>query len=220
MTGPDANAGSPPRNVGVIGATGRVGGLVTAVAMQRGHRVTALVRDVSRLRAPVPAVERDARDLSRDDIADLDVLVNAFGVPVGREAEHLDVTRHLVGLLEGTATRLIVVGSGGHLFTDEERTGRYWQTEMVDSPLRDGARTLEQVYRMLQASAAVRWTYLAPPMELVREGTPTGRYRAGTDVVLRDDRGLSRLHQADYASALVDEVEAGAHPDQMFTVAT
>ncbi|MEU3986596.1 NAD(P)H-binding protein [Streptomyces sp. NPDC026672] len=211
--------GNPQQTrIGVIGATGHAGRLITEEAMRRGHAVTAIVRDPSRLTSAVPSVQRDVLELGRQDIAGLDVLVNAFGVPVERTRAHLPVTRHLIDVLTRTPTRLIVVGSGGHLFTDDTRTRRYWQN-MPEGPLRDASRVLQHAFETLRDSEHVRWTYLAPPIDFVKDGARTGRYRTGTDIVLTDARGRSRIGYADYAIAAVDEAETPGHEGEMFTVA-
>jgi hypothetical protein len=140
-------------------------------------------------------------------------------VPVSREREHLDVTRHLRRLVADTSIRLIMVGSAGHLFTDESRTTRFWETEMPEGPLREGARTLERSYLLLREGTDCHWSYLAPPVDFVKTGARTGRYRASGDVVLRDTEGRSTLSYADYAMAVVDEVESGAHDRRLWTVA-
>lgn len=205
--------------LGIIGATGRAGSLILAEAEQRGHEVIALVRDRRKLTSATACIEKPVLELDRSDIQGLDVLVSAYGVPLGREHEHLDVTRHLLDILRGTSTRLIVVGSAGHLFTSPARTSRYYETELKPGPLRNGSAVLRQVTDMLAACPDVTWTYLAPAIEFQPNGPRTGTYRAGDDVVLCDAQGRSRISYADYAIALIDEVEQRRHLNQLFTVA-
>ncbi|WP_211718898.1 NAD(P)-dependent oxidoreductase [Nocardiopsis sp. MG754419] len=206
------------RSIGIIGVSGGLAEHIATEAAARGHHVTAFVDDTERWAAPVPAIRRDPLDLTRPDMAEFDVLINAHQVAPGRERAHLDVNRHLLWLLARTPTRLITVGSPGHLFTDDSRTSIYWQESIARGPRRDAARTMERVYFLYKINRDVLWTYLAPPIELVGDGARTGRYRAGGDVLLTDESGRSRISHADYAVAMVDEVEAGAHPRRMFTV--
>ncbi|MDE3723597.1 MULTISPECIES: NAD(P)-dependent oxidoreductase [Nocardiopsis] len=194
-----------PVRIGVIGATGGIGARIAAEAEARGHSVCV--------------IRRDALDLDYGDLDGLDVLVNAHQAQVGRERDHLEVDRHLISLLTGTPVRLIVVGSAGHLFTDDSRTAIYWQSRLARGPLRNLARALERAYFLYKISLDLRWTYLAPPVELVSQGERTGRYRVGGDVILTDEFGRSRLSHADYAVALVDEIETDAHAGRMYTVA-
>ncbi|MFL1430181.1 MULTISPECIES: NAD(P)-dependent oxidoreductase [unclassified Nocardiopsis] len=194
-----------PMRIGVIGATTGIGALIAAEARHRGHDVCD--------------IRRNPLELDYGDLDGLDVLVNAHQAQVGRERDHLEVDRHLISLLTGTSVRLLVAGSPGHLYADESRTATYWQSRMARGPLRDLARSLERAYFLYQISLDLRWTYLAPPVELVREGERTGRYRTGGDVVLTDEHGRSRISDADYAVALVDEIETDAHSGRLYTVA-
>ncbi len=205
--------------LGIIGATGRAGSLILAEAEQRGHEIVALVRDRRKLTSATACIEKPVLELDRSDIQGLDVLVSAYGVPLGREHEHLDATRHLLNILRGTSTRLIVVGSAGHLFTSSARTSRYYETELKPGPLRNGSAVLRQVTDMLAACPDVTWTYLAPAIEFQPNGPRTGTYRTGGDVVLCDGQGRSQISYADYAIALIDEIEQRQHLNQLFTVA-
>ncbi|MDQ6733066.1 MAG: NAD(P)-dependent oxidoreductase, partial [Nitrospirota bacterium] len=49
-------------------------------------------------------------------------------------------------------------------------------------------------------------------------GQRTGKFRLGTDQLLRDANGQSRISTADYAMAMIDEVETPTHIRQRFTV--
>lgn len=211
---------NPISRIGIVGVSGGLAEQIAAEAVARGHHVTVFVDEPRQWTGPVPALQRKAFDLDELDIAELDVLINAHQVAPGREREHLSVNRHLLSLLSGTPVRLITAGGPGHLFTDESRTATYWQKSIARGPLRDAARTLERAYFLYKLSRDVRWTYVAPSIEIDVNGERTGRYRAGGDVLLKDAQGRSRISHADYAVALVDEAETGAHPQSMFSVAS
>jgi putative NADH-flavin reductase len=66
--------------------------------------------------------------------------------------------------------------------------------------------------------ADISWTYATPPKNFTN-GDRTGRYRIGGDAMLEDRRGRSRISRADFAVALIDEAESGAHIRQRFSVA-
>ena len=50
------------------------------------------------------------------------------------------------------------------------------------------------------------------------EGERTGHYRDGGDVLVRDAEGKSYISGADFAVAVVDEIEQGNHHRERFTV--
>ena len=74
--------------------TGKVGNKVLTEAQARGHEVTAIVRNASKLNdQDVKVIEKDIFSLTVDDIEDLDVVVNAFGAPLGEEEAHVEAGR-------------------------------------------------------------------------------------------------------------------------------
>jgi putative NADH-flavin reductase len=54
---------------------------------------------------------------------------------------------------------------------------------------------------------------------MIQPGERTGRFRLGKDDLLQDAQGQSRISLADYAIAMIDELEKPAHSRQRFTVA-
>ena len=77
--------------VGIIGATGKSGRLITDEALKRGLDVTAIVRDASKLeQSEVKVLEKDIFDLTTKDLSVFDVVVNAFGTPIGQTQPHID----------------------------------------------------------------------------------------------------------------------------------
>lgn len=55
-------------NIGIVGATGKAGSLILDEAVNRGHDVTAIVRNASKLTNDnVSVIEKDVHDLTRED---------------------------------------------------------------------------------------------------------------------------------------------------------
>ena len=116
--------------IGIIGATGKAGSLIVKEASERGHEVTAIVRNAAKLSGEQVAVlEKDVFDLKAEDLQQFDVVVNAFGAPAGQEHLHVEAGKVLIEALNGAPnTRLIVVGGAGSLFVDEAQTVRLLDT--------------------------------------------------------------------------------------------
>ena len=88
--------------IGIIGASGKVGSLVLKEAKDRGHQVTAIVRDASKLTDEnVAVIEKNIFDLTSEDINQFEVVVNAFGAPLGEEQAHVDAGHALIEALKG-----------------------------------------------------------------------------------------------------------------------
>ena len=69
---------------------------------------------------------------------------------------------------------------------------------------------------MLQASD-INWTYFSPAA-FFEPGQRTGKFRLGTNQLITDSKGESRISLEDYAIALVDELEKPAHERARFTI--
>jgi uncharacterized protein len=201
--------------IAVYGVTGMIGSRVAAEAISRGHEVVGISRSGGSGAAPEGTrTERgDAGDaaFAKGIASQADLVVSAIGPSRtgGDRRAYLTALRTLVDTL-GDA-RLVVVGGAGSLLVDGGR--------LVDQPdfpeaykaeALVGAEALEYL-RSLDAS--VDWTFLSPA-PVVQPGQRTGGYRLGLD----SPAGES-ISAEDYAVALVDELETGAHRRQRFTVA-
>lgn len=204
--------------IAVIGASGKAGSLILKEAIDRGHDVTAIVRNKSKVVEDVAVVEKDIFDLTTDDLKSYDVVVNAFGAPLGEEEAHVNAGRVLIKALKGTETRLIVVGGAGSLFTDDSKTVRVIDTpdfpDMFKPTASGQARNLED----LQQTTDVTWTFMSPAALFDPEGKRTGSYKKGKDVLLLNSQGESYISYADFAIAVVDEIENKEHVNERFTV--
>ncbi|ARJ50793.1 NAD(P)-dependent oxidoreductase [Staphylococcus lutrae] len=205
--------------VGIIGATGKSGRLITAEAQKRGLDVTAIVRDASKLDdTSLNVIEKDIFDLTTEDLKSFDVVVNAFGTPLGQTQPHIDAGRVLIQALSGTTTRLVVLGGAGSLYVDESKTKNGFAAGRVPDFAYEIALGQAQNLEDLQATTDLNWTFVSPSAFYDPEGPRTGRYRTGTDVMLYNSEGESYLSYPDMALAIVDEVEHGAHLRQQMTV--
>ncbi len=211
-------------NIAVLGGTGYVGSAIVREALERGHTVTAVARDPTKL-APHPRLVLASVDLYDPSAvagitAGQDAIVNAFS-PGHSDPElyehHLAGARSiLAGVKRAGARRLLVVGGAGSL---EIAPG----VELVDSPefpaaYKPTSLATRAVLGLLRDEPDLEWTFVSPAMNL-EPGERTGKYRVGNDKVMFDARGESRISTADYAVAMIDELERPAHPRQRFAVA-
>jgi uncharacterized protein len=68
----------------------------------------------------------------------------------------------------------------------------------------------------LRQEKELEWTFLSPSA-LFFEGERTGKFRLGGDQLLTHEKGSS-ISFADYAIAMVDEIERPQHIRRRFTV--
>lgn len=203
--------------IAIIGATGKAGHNILQEALRRQLDVTAIVRNREKLTENVPVIEKEITQLTTDDIMPFDVVVNAFGAPSGNESLHVTVGRHLIDIFSSVNTRLIVVGGAGSLYTDDTKTVRIMDTP--DFPEAYFATASQQGQNLIDLQqSTVNYTFLSPSAFFDAEGKRTGHYRVGQDVLLTDTEGNSYISYADYAIALVDEMENPQFIKQRFTV--
>ncbi|MDR6724885.1 putative NADH-flavin reductase [Paenibacillus amylolyticus] len=206
--------------IGIIGATGKAGSVILKEAVDRGHEVTAIVRNAAKVEdKSLNVLEKEVFDLTAEDIKGFDVIVNAFGAAPGQEHRHVEAGQALINILKDAPnTRLIVVGGAGSLFTDESKTLRVFESPGFPDAYKATATNQGKNLEDLQASSGIQWTFLSPAGFFNPEGVRTGKYQAGNDVILVNSEGNSYISYADYAIALVDEIENPQHKNERFTV--
>lgn len=207
--------------IGIIGATGKAGSKISAEALIRGHEVIPLVRNASKLtdRKDSHYIEKDLYELTFEDIKDLDVVVDAFNAPHGKEELHQTSLAHIVSLIQGHETpRLVVVGGAGSLYVDDTRTTRLMDTSDFPEEAKPTAFNMGKAFNQLQNTENMNWTYLSPSAFFDPEGKRTGKYQLGQDRLLTNSNGESEVSYADFALALVDEIENQQHINQRITV--
>ncbi len=208
--------------IAVVGAAGRMGSLLMKEGINRGHEMTAIVRDVYIVPDPsVRVIEGDVHDLVFNDIWDQDVILNAFGVwELGNVGQHISSLMHLADILEGKEIRLLVSGTAGNLYLDEDLT-----TRIIDLPdFPKGAYPIVsamcEAYDMLRAREEVKWTYFSPAPDFKPNEERSGIYRLGGETVPRNMKGKSEIGYADMAVAMLDEAENGEHICERISVYT
>lgn len=156
--------------IAVIGASGKAGNLILKEAASRGHEMTAIVRDKVKLQNNNTAViEKDVLKLTAADLTSFEVVVNAFGAPLGEEQAHINVGRTLIEALKGSATRLIVVGGAGSLYVDENKTLKLIDTEEFPEVVKPTAKGQGRNLEELQQTTDLTWTFISPSAFLMQK---------------------------------------------------
>jgi uncharacterized protein len=197
-------------NVVLYGATGNSGRSILQELVTRGHRVTAVARDTSKLPATVTAVQDDLSSVEKiaSIIAGADVVISAYAPPAADPDALLGVTeREIQAVKAAGKARLIVVGGAGLL---EVAPGvSLIASGHLPEQYLPIAKAHQKALEILKKSN-VNWTYFSPGAYFV-PGERTGKFRLGTTSLIVDAKGESRISFPDYAIALVDEIEKPAH---------
>lgn len=214
--------------IAVIGASGWLGGAVAREALRRGHDLSAIARDGTRLNEAeglegAIKILADVTDEPRigDVLRGHDVVVCAV---TDRSTPDRSVIPTAVGVLLRVLPsvgrpRLVVVGGGGSL---ETAPGvRALDAPDFPSQYLSEARAQAEALEILRSEGSdLDWAYLSPPPHELTPGKATGSYRVqGGDSALTDESGRSAITSDDLASALVDEIEQPRFSGQRFTAA-
>jgi uncharacterized protein len=204
-------------HIALIGATGNVGSRILTELVHRGHSVTAIVRDASRVPS-LSGVTAKSGDVS--DAAGLTALLKNHDAVIssvpfaGTDVEKLIATVQASGV-----RRYLVVGGAGSL---ELALGHFpLGLKLIDVPnfpaeYKQEATAGCDFLDRLRTETELDWTFLSPSVMFV-PGERTGNFRLGTDLLLSNEHGSS-ISFEDYAIALVDELEKPAHSRKRFTV--
>ena len=96
--------------IAVVAANGKAGQLITKEAVERSLDVTAIVRSENKTVAH-QVIQKDLFDLTKEDIAPFDVIVDAFGqMNKDKLNEHSQSLEHLSNLVSDSQKRLIIIG--------------------------------------------------------------------------------------------------------------
>ncbi len=211
--------------IALIGATGMIGQRVLAEALSRGHHVTAIVRDPAKLAEKRPNLEVKTGDALKPEtltsaITGSDIVISSYGPPATNPQEVVAAVRSLADAVAaasktaGRRIRLIVVGGAGSLevapgvqLVHARNFPEAWKG--IALAARDALNSLR--------TAPIDWTYFSPA-GFIQPGTRTGKYRLGTEQLVVDEKGESRISAEDYAVAMLDEIEKPQFIRKRFTV--
>ncbi len=210
--------------ISVFGGTGYTGAHIVAEAMQRGHAVTSVSRNAPA--DPLEGVDHLAGSLLDPDtrekaLAAADVVVVAVA-PRGDMAGsvHPGITA-LAADAERAGIRIGVIGGAGSLQVAEGGPRLFDIADFLSEYRPESLEMAATLDDLRATPESLDWSYLCPPAGFggFAPGEARGTYRVGSDVLLTDEQGNSFIGGADFATAVVDEIERPAHRRARFTVA-
>lgn len=206
------------KKIAVVAANGKAGQLIVREAVERGNDVTAFVRSENRTVAE-NVVVKDIMDLTPKDLVGFDAVVDAFGAWTPETLpQHSTTLAHLCDILSDTDTRLLVVGGAGSLYVNPEHTMTVSETPDFPEIFKPLASAMAEALSDLRERDDVRWTYISPAGDFQAEGERTGEYILAGEELTLNDCNESIISYADYAIAMVDEIESGDHIQQRISV--
>ncbi|MBQ7499929.1 MAG: NAD(P)H-binding protein [Clostridia bacterium] len=198
--------------IAVVAANGRVAQKVIKEALDRGFEVKAFGRDDENKTAAKDYVKRDIMDLTKADLAGFDAVVDGFGAWTPETLDgHVKTSQHLCDVLSGSDTRLLIVGGAGSLYVNPEHTAVVCDGPDFPAMFLPLAKAQGEELAELRKRNDVKWTFVSPAGDFQADGERTGEYILAGEELTLNSRGESIISYADYAIAMVDEIEKGDH---------
>lgn len=212
-------------NVLLIGATGFVGSAVLNELVSRGHKVTAVARNVDKV------AKSELVDVVKEDVANVDAIAKlAEGKDAIISAYNPGWTNPDIATLisenypkilsaakKSGVERLLIVGGAGTLFCAPGL--RVVDSGAIPEEIMGGVRPLGDFYlNTLMNENDIDWVFFSPAGVFDQQGKKTGNYRLGKDDLIVDTEGNSHISVQDYADAMVNELEKPAHHKERFTI--
>ena len=212
-------------NVLLIGATGFVGSAVLNELVSRGHKVTAVVRNMEKVAKGelLDAVKEDVANV--DAIAKLaegkDAIISAYNPGWTNPDIATLIAENYPKILSAAkksgVERLLIVGGAGTLFCAPGL--RVVDSGAIPEEIMGGVRPLGDFYlNTLMNENGIDWVFFSPAGVFDQQGKKTGNYRLGKDDLIVDAKGNSHISVQDYADAMVNELEKPAHHKERFTI--
>jgi len=208
--------------IAVFGAGGRIGSRIVDEALNRGHDVTAVVRHPENYTKTHTHLKVAKGNLfNSQDVEtgafDQDAVVSAYSPAAGVPPSTItELAVPLInGLKQANVKRLIIVGGAGSL---EVAPG----LQLVDTPdfpaiYKTVSLAHREALKIYQKEKELEWTFVSPSA-VIEPGERTGKFRTGTNQLLKDADGKSFITMEDYAVAVIDEIETPMHVREVMTV--
>lgn len=206
--------------IAVIGANGKAGKLIVKEAIERNHDVTAVVRSENKSEAS-KVINKDLFELTKADLTDFDVVVSAFGTfNPDTLSLHSKTVEHFSKILDGTNTHLLIVGGAGSLYLDSSKTTKLFESPEFPEIFKPLAKAQADELDLLRTKENINWTFVSPAADFVEDGPKTNNYAIAGEIFSTNEEGVSYVSYADYASALLDIIEANSNIKERVSIYT
>lgn len=195
-------------------------------AQNAGLNVTAIVRNADKakqnLGSDIQILETDAFNLTKSDLEQFDVVVDAFATAPEQAYLHTDLAAHLVAVLRETdSPRLIFILGAGSSFVGNGEQRHYAYDDIKADPNNAAWQSIpeNQLYELnfLKDVKNVNWTGISPG-QLFVPGELATKILYGKDDMLFDEQGRSQTTSETMAKAIIDEIITPAHKQERFIV--
>jgi putative NADH-flavin reductase len=214
--------------IALIGASGFVGTALSKELIERGHNVTAIVRNpekITKKNEHLTVVKADVFDTEKlaGVLKGHELVISAYNPGWTNPNIYDDFLKGVASIQEAVkiagVKRYFVIGGAGSLYVAPGV--QLIDTDAFPKEWKAGALAAREYLNILQQEKDLDWTFLSPAIEMHQgtSGIRKGVYRKGFDNPVFDANNRSIISVEDMAIAIADEAEKAEHIRQRFTVA-
>ncbi|MBK1991872.1 NAD(P)-dependent oxidoreductase [Campylobacter sp. 2018MI35] len=194
--------------IAILCASGKAGKAIAKEALERNLELTCFVRNSSKMSefsSKAKIIQKDLFELNAKDLVHFDAIIDAFG-----EWENLNLHKKhiefLSKILQGSNSKLFVVGGAGSLYMDKSHTIRLMDTPTFPKEYLSIAKAAAEVLDFLRNEQGFKWIYVSPAADFIPELPKSHHYKIIGEQFEVNANNESKIGYDDYASAMIDIV--------------
>lgn len=213
----------------VIGATGMAGSAIVEEAVTQNISVIANGRNADKLATlkaannAIDVLVKDAFELTKEDFAGVDVIVDAFATAPTTAYLHVDLAAKLVAMFrdQNTPRLAFILGAGSLLVgngTEQHLAVKDIEADETSLPWRAIPQNQLKELNFLKDVDNVDWVGISPSFNFI-PGEKASSILIGKDNLLINEDGDATTSAGTMAFAMVSEILKPQHHQERFTVA-
>ena len=209
----------------LIGSTGFVGSHILDEALERGHEVHAILRDINKMTKTHPNLFLIKADVMEEaELEDIfntgyDAVISAYNPGWSNPNIYDDFMlgyKSILNALNDTGLkRIIIIGGAGSLLMNGSKL---IDDDKFPKAIYNGAKAASDLLDTLYDNEdSLNWTMISPAINLI-DGKRTNNFRLGKDSPVFNSENESVISVQDLAAAAVNELENPKHIRERFTL--
>lgn len=193
----------PSLNILVIGANGGIGKKAVEIALQSGHKVTAMVRNPANLTLSHPNLEIVRADIMQPAsfnqyVKDKDAIISAIGGKMDKPTTlYSEGNSNLLAVMKKLGVRRVFfISSQAIEISPEQPFYVRWAAKYIVQKLFKYGYADQRVMEDIIKKSNINWTIMRPPR--LTNGEVTGQYRVAMNRFLKNCLSISRADVAHF----------------------
>ena len=209
----------------LIGSTGFVGSHILDEALERGHEVHAILRDINKMTKTHPNLFLIKADVMEEaELEDIfntgyDAVISAYNPGWSNPNIYNDFILGYKSILnalnDAKLKRIIIIGGAGSLIMNGSKL---IDDNKFPKAIYNGAKAASDLLDTLYAEEDfLDWTMISPAINLI-DGKRTNTFKLGKDSPVFNSENESVISVQDLAAAAINELEKPEHIRERFTL--